>query len=239
MWSLFFVVLALLLFFSWLNENPQALLPFWLTIGLIALFIYWIRKTRNQNRIDAMLDMATQLERLIENWQPAQVSILLRDGEHAIHEREEVELREAKGNGARIETGVIGATVGVTDNLGITLGKGSGQLSVNPETIQTIDTGKATFTDQRIIFTGSQQTRVWELNDLTAIEPGVNGFDVALHSSKRDKVAILAGDSKTGITPGILAQMAYELKSAGRDAATAAARKFIADIRQANTQPKK
>lgn len=239
MWSLFFVALALLLFFSWLNENPQALLPFWITMGLIALFVYWIRKTRNQNRIDAMLDMATALEDLIEKWHPAQVSILLRDGEFPIHEREEIELREARSNGAKLETGVIGATVGVTDNLGITLGKGSGELSVNPETIQTIDTGKATFTDQRIIFTGSQQTRVWELIDLTAIEPGVNGFEVALHSSKRDKVAILAGDSKTGITPGILAQMAHELRAEGKQAAIATARQFIEDIRRANSQAKK
>lgn len=233
MWGLLFLVFLLVMLFSYLDDNPSASVLIWVLIGLSAIAIWVVREIRNKNRIESMLRMASEVEDLVSDFKPIASTAITRAGELAIFERGEVQLREPTKTGAKIDSGFGGVTLGITNNIGIALGKGSGKITENPIAMQTIDTGSAVFTNQRIIFTGSMQTRTWELDDLVKLEPGVNGFELSIASSESNVVSILAGDSKCGITPGVAAQIAHTLKTEGEEAARGVGLELVENVRAA------
>ncbi len=233
MWGVLVLVILLVMLFSYLDDNPSAAILLWVFMGLMALVIWVIRDNRNKTRIESMLRMAYEVEQLVSNFEPIDSTAIMRNGELALYERDEVLLREPTKTGAKIDSGFGGVTLGITNNIGIALGKGSGQITENPIEMQTIDTGSVVFTTQRIIFTGSMQTRTWELDDLVKLEPGVNGFEVSIASSESNVVSILAGDSKYGITPGVAAQIAHTLKVEGEEAARRVGLELVENVKAA------
>ena len=89
-----------------------------------------------------------------------------------------------------------------------------------------LDTGKAIFTNQRVIFVGPNHNREWELNKLLDLQIGDNGYEVTAAVSNRNKTSALAADAAGGITPGILFGIAVLLSKEDEEEA----RKLAGDI---------
>ena len=89
-----------------------------------------------------------------------------------------------------------------------------------------LDTGKAIFTNQRVIFVGPNHNREWELDKLLDLQIGDNGYEVTAAVSNRNKTSALAADASTGITPGIAFAMAVLLSKEDEDEA----RKLAGDV---------
>jgi hypothetical protein len=216
---------------SWLEQHPEGWFLVILCVGLIAGLWYFMRKNKIENNMAYMLRIANELETITEKFAPIDTYLSLRKGEKAIYERGSVELREYKGTGSSIKSANAGVIVRATNNIGVTVGGSSGAITPNPEEQTTIDVGTAIFTNQRILFAGPNHAREWEFDKLINFSTGDNGFVADIAVSNRTRVSVLAADSATGITPGIMASICIELFQDGEDAARSSAQELINDIR--------
>jgi hypothetical protein len=136
--------------------------------------------------------------------------LALEKNEFAFYERSGVQLREYKSPGRESSGGFGGASVRLTDRISVGGGY-KGQSRAKPEEVTVLDTGKAIFTNQRVLFVGPNHNREWDLNKLLDLQIDDNGYEVTAAVSNRNKTSALAADASLGITPGILFAMAVEL----------------------------
>ena len=232
----FIVGAVLLIFFiasagSWLEQNPEAWWVVFLVIGVIAIALYLLRRSKIENNRAYLLRIADELEVIIASFASIDTYLTLQKGEKAIYERDGVELREYKGTGSSFQSGNAGVIVRATNNIGVTLGGSRGSLTPNPDQQTTIDVGNVIFTNQRILFAGPNHAREWEFSKLINFSTGDNGFVADIAVSNRPRVSAIAADSQYGITPGIMASICIDLFQDGEDKARATVQELIDDIR--------
>ncbi len=228
------VVVLLFVFIStgnFLQQNPGAWWIVCLILGLIAILLWQVRRSKLENNRLYLLRIADELEAIIANFDSIDTYLSLQKGEKAIYERSEVQLREYKSTGSSFQSGNAGVIVRATDNIGVTLGGSRGSLTRNPEQQTVIDVGSVIFTNQRILFAGPNHAREWEFSKLINFSTGDNGFVADIAVSNRPRVSAIAGDSQHGITPGIMASICIDLFQDGEEKARASAQKLINDIR--------
>jgi hypothetical protein len=205
----FFLGLFLLL---WLINNPSGWYLVVFVALIIAVIMFAASKSRQSKSIIALAAMAKEL-RQIENEIPKLAGgfLALEPGEFAFYEKTGVQLREYKSPG-RESSGAFGG-VGIRVTKGISVGGGGyrGQSRAKPEELTVLDTGKAIFTNQRVIFVGPNHNREWELDKLLDLQIGDNGYEVSAAVSNRNRTSALASDASTGITPGVLFAIAVQL----------------------------
>ena len=237
--GLVFLILFVASAGNWLEQNPEAWWAVFLIIGVIAIALYLLRRSKIENNRAYLLRIADELEAIISNFASIDTYLTLQKGEKAIYERGGVELREYKGTGSSFQSGNAGVIVRATNNIGVTLGGSRGSLTPNPEQQTTIDVGNVIFTNQRILFAGPNHAREWEFSKLINFSTGDNGFVADIAVSNRPRVSAIAGDSQHGITPGIMASICIDLFQDGEDKARATVQELIDDIRTKAAKPTK
>lgn len=164
----------------------------------------------------------------------------LEKGEEFIAEVPGVSLAEFKSNGSTYQGGNLGVSVPLFGRVRANVGASRGQVVRNPAALTVIDQGSASFTTTRVIFTGVQQTRVFDLDKVVHFEPGPNGLSVNISTANRESTSTLMTNDNAVLAPGILFDIAVEIhnggKSAGAEKLTAYAellRNTVADAQRA------
>jgi hypothetical protein len=133
-------------------------------------------KTVQQNAVAAV-----SLLKSIQNgtFTPPNTPVLLREGEVAIL-NESSQLMEAKGT--RIYGG-LGTRI-----KGIRIGGGASQSF---DSLSRIDSGTLTLTNQRIVFTGSMQSRLAELNKIVSLKGFSDAIEIASGKNSKSQVYVV------------------------------------------------
>jgi hypothetical protein len=226
------LVLLLMLVFQWIVQNPWSLL---ILAAAIALGVFIYRENKAAKKIkdrEGHSNHATRVETLAHNlrakWYPP---MTLRPGETVIYHLSQVRLNEYRSNGSTYSGTSNGLSFRVTKNVRYNTSVSQGNITKKPEVLQTVDTGSATFTNQRVIYTGEKYTREWNFDKLLNAESGPNGSWVRFAVSNRQTVSGLGVSNYSDIMPGMLAAIAYEWFEKGESAASRFALDTAARIR--------
>lgn len=158
-----------------------------------------------------------RLGRLLPNAGTAPIS--LKKGEIYIYRVDGVELVESRSNGSKYVGGSRGVSLKVMKGVTYRVGASRGQLVKNPETLQVIDRGFATFTNQRVVFAGTKASREWAFDKIINVDVTGNGQQVMLAVSNRQKPSGLQSSDFLEISPGILVAVANDFYELGLEGA--------------------
>lgn len=224
--SIGYFFLGLFLLF-WLISEPSGWFLVLFVALIVGVIIFATQKARQSKSIGELVAMARELRRFEREIPRLADSFLaLEKNEFAFYERSGVQLREYKSPGRESSGGFGGVGFRLTDRISVGGGGYRGQSRAKPEEVTVLDTGKAIFTNQRVIFVGPNHNREWELNKLLDLQIGDNGYEVTAAVSNRNKTSALAADASTGITPGIAFAMAVLLSKEDEEEA----RKLAGDV---------
>jgi hypothetical protein len=219
-------LIAVILFFVWLTDNPGVLLAFLIVAAIVGLIMWWRNRLATDNRVREGFAMGRRIEALATNFaQLDDIALSLKPEEKAFYQIDGVQLREYRSGGSTYKGGYAGGNLNLTKGFSISAGGNKGKIVRNEEQVTTLDVGTAIFTTQRVIFAGPNHTREWEFSKLLNIDVEENGFVVSISSSNSQRTAALAGPMELGITPGVLFSIALEVYKEGEEAGKAFALK--------------
>ena len=224
-------LIAVIFFFVWLTDNPAALLVFLVVAAIVGLIMWWRNRVAQDNRVREGHAMGRRIEALAEKFAPIDgIALSLKPEEKAFYQIDGVQLREYRSGGSSYKGGYAGGNLNLTQGFSISGGGNRGKIVRNQEESTTLDVGTAIFTTQRVIFSGPNHTREWDLSKLLNIDVGENGYEVSISSSNSQRTAALAGPMELGITPGVLFSIALEVYQEGEEAGKAFAKKTAKDF---------
>jgi uncharacterized membrane protein len=202
-------------------QTPGGAILTVLVIVGIALGVYFGMKNKKETEKAALLSLADKLEAISKDLKPIEPNspIALKTGEDVYFESQPVGLIEYRSTGSTYSGMNQGVSVPIVKGVRYSVGGSSGTITRNPEQLTQIDTGKAIFTNQRIIFVGPNMTREWDLNKLVDMTSGPNGQTISISVSNRQKTSGLSSIGRENITPGFYASIIQQLHSEGSAAA--------------------
>ena len=205
-----------------------------LAIGAIVLAV-WLQKRKYgetlQNNWQQLVSGLEGLVKQLEDGVPAGlVQTVLKKGEVAI-DSVPAKLLEYRSGGSSYQGGSQGVSIRIAKGLSYRVGANRGQLVRNPEQLQVIDSGDATFTNQRVVFGGQSQTREWSFEKLVDFNAGDNGTQVMISVSNRQKVSGLHAESVAHVQPGLLLEVALAYANGGKKAALEVAKNYLEQYR--------
>lgn len=217
-----------------MDENATSVLVGILVVAAIVLAV-WLQKRRTGETLQNNWQMlVTGLEGLVKNLEdgvPAGlVQTVLKKGEVAI-DSVPAKLLEYRSGGSSYQGGSQGVSIRIAKGLSYRVGSNRGQLVRNPEQLQVIDNGDATFTNQRVVFGGQSQTREWVFDKLVDFNAGDNGTQVMISVSNRQKVSGLHAQSGERVQPGVLLEVAVAYANGGKKAAVEVAKNYLEQYR--------
>lgn len=209
-----------------------------LVIVGIALGIYFGVKNKKATEKAALLSIADRLEEMSKDLQPIEASggLALKAGEAVYFESQPVGLIEYRSNGSTYSGMNQSVSVPIVKGIRYSVGSSQGSITRNPEQLTQIDTGKAIFTNKRIIFVGPNNTREWDLSKLVDMTAGPNGQTISISVSNRQKTSGLSSIGRENITPGFYASIIQQLHSEGLVAAKKNALEISQGIREVFAQ---
>jgi hypothetical protein len=175
---------------------------------------------------------AFALENIAQTGFSTQASFALETGEKLIAQVNGIALAEYKSNGSSYQGGNLGVSVPVAGSIRANVGGSRGSLVRNPEALTVLDNGTATFTTERVIFTGAKQTRVFELDKVLNFEPGPNGLWVTISSANKTSTSTLQTEDYSALAPGILFDIASEAKLQGEASGLEKVRAYAQHLRE-------
>ena len=205
-----------------------------LVIAAIVLAV-WLQKRKYgdtlQNNWQSLVSGLEGLVKNLEDGVPAGlVQTVLKKGEVAI-DSVPAKLLEYRSGGSSYQGGSQGVSIRIAKGLSYRVGSNRGQLVRNPEQLQVIDNGDATFTNQRVVFGGQSQTREWAFDKLVDFNAGDNGTQVMISVSNRQKVSGLHAQSVERVQPGVLLEVAVAYANGGKAAAVEVAKNYLEQYR--------
>jgi hypothetical protein len=144
-----------------------------------------------------------------------------------------LQLAEYQSTGSTYGGGSAGVSVPLFGRVRGYVGGSRGQVTKNPPALTPIDMGPTTFTNKRVIFTGSQQTRIWELDKILNTEGGPNGIFVSISVSNSKSTSVLYEVDRNSIAPGVILDIAQESLISGEAEALAKAKTYAGLMREA------
>ena len=209
-------------------------------IALIVVVIIQARRGKKKADKEALLSLADKLEAISKDLKPIEPSggLALKSTELVYFESEPVGLFEYRSTGSTYSGMNQGVSVPIVKGIRYSVGSSQGSLTKNPEAPTQIDTGKAIFTNQRIIFVGPNMTREWDLSKLVNMSAGPNGQTISISVSNRQKTSGLSSIGKENITPGFYASIIQRLNSDGVEAAKKNALEIATNIRNVFVEEK-
>jgi hypothetical protein len=218
---------------TWAFQSWQSAL---VTLAIVAMATWAIiagRRASKQTQITALLAMADKLETISKEMMPieSQTGFVPKAAEKLYFELQPVGLTEYRSSGSTYSGTSQSVSIPVYKGIRYSVGSHSGSVQKNPEALTVIDTGKAIFTNQRILFVGPNMSREWDLSKVIDIQEGPNGQTVAIAVSNRQKVSGLSSIGRENITPGIYVAITHALATGSVTAAKKTALEYAAGIR--------
>lgn len=237
-----FGLLAVALVVSWIIQFfqsgvGQALLVIGLGGGLIFLVVRYLLKSDSGPKYLDTLAVQKQAIQVIANQLEGgqQISnysgLNLKAGEVFIGSIP-AELIESRSNGSSYVGGSQGFSFRVMKGVSYRVGATRGQLVKNPETVQMISSGTASYTNKRVVFAGATASREWSFEKLINVDVGPNGHTTMISVSNRQKPSGLQAANPTSITPGTMLSLALEYNDGGAPKALRMANEFIDALTQ-------
>lgn len=227
------VVLAIGAVSQFVQSQAGAIISIIAVIG-IGLGIYFGMKKKKETEKAALLSIADRLEAISKDLKPIEASggLALKAGEDVYFESQPVGLIEYRSSGSTYSGMNQSVSVPIVKGVRYSVGSSQGSITRNPEQLTQIDTGKAIFTNKRIIFVGPNNTREWDLSKLVDMTAGPNGQTISISVSNRQKTSGLSSIGRENITPGFYASIIQQLHSEGLVAAKKNAKEIADGIRQ-------
>jgi hypothetical protein len=215
--------------------------PFaWLMVGAVAVggavsfFTQRSKKQTDQAALEfALNSQAAQLDALALAGFQETADFVMEPGEKFLTRIPQLQLAEYQSTGSSYGGGNAGVSVPLFGQVRGYVGGSRGQVTKNPPALTPIDVGPTTFTNKRVIFTGSQQTRIWELDKILNTEGGPNGIFVSISVSNSKSTSVLYEVDRNAIAPGVILDLAQESLIAGEAEALAKAKIYAGLMREA------
>ena len=211
-------------------------------VGTIAVTLISNRKAKrlaNERLWAGLTAQAYRLEALASSGFANEAGFALEEGEKFIAEVPNIELAEYRSGGSTYRGGNAGFSVPVFGGVRANFGGSQGQLVRNPAQLTVIDRGTVSYTSKRVIFTGAQQTRIFELEKVLHFEVGTNGLWVTISSSNKEATSTLQTSDNGVLGPGSMFDLAKDANDEGEAAGIAKAkalaelmRKTVAEAQQ-------
>jgi len=207
-------------------------------VGSLALIVWASVKGFRAGRVSnetlwaGLTAQAFALENIAQSGFATNAGFALKADEKLIAQIENVSLAEYKSSGSTYQGGNLGVSLPIAGRVRANVGGSRGSLARNPEALAVLDSGSATFTTERVIFTGAQQTRVFELDKVVNFEPGPNGLWVTISSSNKASTSTLKIEDYAALAPGILFDIASEAKLQGEASGLEKARAYAQHLRE-------
>ena len=216
-------------------ESSATSVLFGILVIAAILLAVWLQKRKYgdtmQNNWQSLVSGLEGLVKNLEDGVPAGlVQTVLKKGEVAI-DSVPAKLLEYRSGGSSYQGGSQGVSIRIAKGLSYRVGSNRGQLVRNPEQLQVIDNGDATFTNQRVVFGGQSQTREWSFDKLVDFNAGDNGTQVMISVSNRQKVSGLHAQSVERVQPGVLLEVAVAFANGGKAAAVEVAKNYLEQYR--------
>jgi hypothetical protein len=205
-----------------------------IVVGLIIWFaVYQIRAKKQEKFLEGLKYQATQLSLVAEGkLQDTSLAISLNKDEKVLATLPYTLLTEYQSTGSTYSGTNAGVSFPLFGSIRGNVGGQGGQFTKNPEQLMAVDTGKAIFTNQRIIFSGAKFVRDWDLDKVVSLEPGPNGFNVKIAVSNQARTSGLQSPDINMFGPGYLAAYAFNYYSNGAAAAKKWADELVENIRK-------
>ena len=177
------------------------------------------KKVNNEQLWAGLTTQAFALENMQKSGFSTSANFSLEKGEKFIAKIDGIGLSEYKSGGSTYQGGNAGVSFPIFGRVRANVGGSRGQIVRNPPQLTGIDLGSVSFTTTRVIFTGPQQTRVFDLDKVVNFEPGINGLTVTVSTSNREATSMLMTEDNATLAPGILFDIASVAHNEGEPAA--------------------
>jgi len=228
------LVFALIVSLQNFQTNPIYLI---LTLVVIATWFIATILTGRSSAKKLLLQLEKQaviLDQLVtSDFKVEDTVFSLEKDEVLIYHLDNVVLTEFKSNGSTYSGGYAGVSFRVAKGVRLNTGLTGGTSSRNPETSQPIDIGDLTVTNQRLVFSGANQVRVFKLDKIINLEAGPNGLSVSISVSNREKTSGLESPNLDDISPGMAVSLATAWHDGGKKAAIKDAQEMAGQLRKA------
>ena len=213
--------------------------PIYLILTLIVIATWFIAtiltgKASAKKRLLQLEQQAVILDQLVANDFKVEDAVFsLEKDEVLIYHLDNVVLTEYRSNGSTYSGGYAGVSFRVAKGVRLNTGRTGGSSTRNPETSQPIDSGDLTVTNQRVVFSGANQVRVFDLDKVVNMEAGPNGLTVSISVSNREKTSGLESPNLDDISPGMAVSLATAWHDGGKKAAIKDAQEMAGQLRKA------
>lgn len=217
-------IAVLLIAVSFAIQNPYALIALVVVVGL-AIFggIKFSRAAKMRKSLSDKSHFENQSQKLSHLASSLGAgfnsSLSLRKGEVLVYVLPAVGLIETRSTGSTWSGGSQGVSIRIMKGVSYRVGATKGQLVRNPEALQQVDQGAATFTNQRVVFTGSSTNREWAFDKMLNVDAGGGGVTVNMAVSNRQKTSGLVCLDFDDITPGFAVAIANDFAIGGLEQA--------------------
>jgi hypothetical protein len=205
-----------------------------IAVGLVLWGIYALVKFRDRTQkgfSNGLLAQADALDAWAANGSSDEATFDLAKGEKFIFELGDIQLAEYTSSGSTYSGGNLGVSVPVFGRVRANVGGSKGSLTRNPAALQVIDTGSVAFTTERIIFTGSQQTRVWTFSKILNQTLGPNGNSISISVANKSTTSTLIQPNPALLGPGLVFGIAYQAHNDGDAEARKVASQYAKQMR--------
>ena len=233
--SMLFLGVILIAAVSYAFQTVSGAISLVAIIALIALAVFLSARSTKAKDKDTLLAMADKLEAIGNDLKPIESTggLSVKTGESVYFELQPVGLIEFRSTGSSYSGTSQGFSIPIVKGIRYRVGASRGNITRNPDQLTQVDTGKAIFTNQRIIFVGPNLTREWDLDKLVDMTPGPNGQTISISVSNRQKTSGLSSIGRDNITPGFYASIIQQLNGNGIEAAKKNALEIAQEIRDA------
>ena len=192
------------------------------------------KKKYDQNALEwALNSQAAALDALAAAGYQDSADFAMEKGEKFLIRIPQLQLSEYRSTGSTYQGGSAGVSFPLIGRVRGYAGGSRGSLTRNAPELTVIDYGAPTFTNKRVIFTGTQQTRIWKLDDILDTNGGPNGIWVGISSSNAKNNSVLAEVDRNAIAPGVLLDIAREAVLTSEAEALAKAKTYAGLMREA------
>jgi hypothetical protein len=228
------LVFALIVSVQNFQTNPIYLIFTLLVIATWFIATILTGKASAKKRLLQLEQQAVILDQLVANDFKVEDAVFsLEKDEVLIYHLDDVVLTEYRSTGSTYSGGYAGVSFRVAKGVRLNTGRTGGSSTRNPETPQPIDSGDLTVTNQRVVFSGANQVRVFDLDKVVNMEAGPNGLTVSISVSNREKTSGLESPNLADISPGMAVSLATAWHDGGKKAATKDAQEMAGQLRKA------
>jgi len=215
------------------QTNPAFLAVMILLILVFVISSVLINKSSHQKTLAQLEQQAVILDELVKrDFKTDDVVFAQQKDEVLVYHLTNVNLTEYKSDGSTYSGGYAGVSFRVAKGVRLNAGQTGGRSTRNPEAETIIDTGAVTATNQRIIFTGGNQVRVFDLAKVVNMEAGPNGLKISISVSNREKTSSLMSNNMNDLTPGMAVSLATAWQEGGKTKAIQTAKDLATQLRQ-------